>query len=320
MEPLPEVVALRDVNLDVRPGEILGVVGPNGAGKTVLLKLIATLSEPTKGQVRVFGQDSARFGRVIRRRVGMATCDERSFYWRLTSRQNMIFFAKLCGHGRATARRRVDELLDLFDLTSLANRPYRTLSTGNRQRLAIARALLLDPTLLLLDEPTNSLDPIAAANLRQLIRDRIRLDGDRAILITSHNLEEVQDLSSRVAILDHGTILEIADLQTLCERHRTTEHVTIVARSAIPHRLLDELRALVPGLDVEASRDGVFEVRFVHETGDHSLHRVIAALVTSGNEIIRCEASGPNLKAIFDKLVGRGRSKLVTSERSRADA
>ena len=297
-------MALSDVSLDVQPGEILGIVGPNGAGKTVLLKLIATLSEPTRGHVRVFGHDSVRFGRVIRRRVGMATCDERSFYWRLTSRQNLTFFAKLCGHPRSDARRRVDELFELFDLASLQDRPYRTLSTGNRQRLAIARALLLDPTLLLLDEPTNSLDPIAAARLRELIRDRIAPDGDRAILITSHNLEEVQDLSTRIAILDRGRILEVADMQTLCTRHGTADHVTVITRSAVSKEVLDELGSVAPGLRGNETRDGIFEVSFAQENGNHALHRVLAALMRSGNEIVRCESSGPDLKAVFDKLVG----------------
>ena len=203
----PDVVALRDVSLQIEPGEILGLVGPNGAGKTVLVKLIATLTEPTSGQLRVFGLDSVRDSRRIRGLIGLTTTDERSFYWRLTCRQNLMFFARLYGHHGAAARRLVDELLDTIDLSHAVDRPYRVLSAGNRQRLAIARALLPDPPLLLLDEPTSSLDPIAASNLRKLIVERLHGNRERSVLFTSHDLVEVEEMCTRVAVLARGRIL-----------------------------------------------------------------------------------------------------------------
>jgi ABC-2 type transport system ATP-binding protein len=219
----PDTVALCDVSLQVQPGEILGLVGPNGAGKTVLVKLIATLTEPTSGQLHVFGLDSVRAARTIRSGIGLATADERSFYWRLTCRQNLMFFARLYGRHGAAARRLVDELLDTIDLSDAADRPYRVLSAGNRQRLAIARALLPDPMLLLLDEPTSSLDPIAAANLRKLVVERLHRPGERSVLFTSHDLREVEEICTRVAVLSGGRILACSDPSSLVSSLRATD-------------------------------------------------------------------------------------------------
>ncbi len=302
-QPPAEVVALRELRLEVFPGEILGIVGPNGAGKTVLLKLIATLSVATQGSVRVFGHDVAHAGREIRRRVGLATCDERSFYWRLTSRQNLMFFAKLTGLGRQGARQRVDELSDLLDLYALMDRPYRTLSTGNRQRLSIARALLLDPPLLLLDEPTNSLDPMAASRLREFLRDRVAAQAERAIVITSHNLEEVEDLSSRVAILVRGRILEVADMVTLQARYSRSRQVRLVLASRVANATVDRLAELAKDLRVDESAGDTSALVFEEDDEHPSLHGILVALVQAGHRVMSCESTQKGLRAIFDEAI-----------------
>ena len=298
------MVALKDVSLDVNPGEIMGLVGRNGAGKTVLLKLAATLSEPTQGHLRLFGMDSVTNSREARCQIGMATCDERSFYWRLTSRQNLAFFATLCGLSRREARRRVDELLDLLDLMPVADRSYRVLSTGNRQRLAIARALLLDPRLLLLDEPTNSLDPVAAARLRDVILERISSEESRAILITSHDLEEVQGLSHRVAILDQGRILEVDSMSGLCLRYASEETVRVRVRGSVAESLATRLRGVAPTARCASSGDGITEVSFAQDQGDGCLHRILPMLMEADSQIVGCQTEGPSLKDVFDRLVG----------------
>src|SRR6185369_16167691 len=150
------VEALRGVTFDVNEGEIFGLIGPNGAGKTTLTKIIATLVQPTTGAVTVKGFDSVKESAAVRRVIGLAAAEERSFYWRLTLEQNLMFFARLYSIPKRSARERVAELLHELDLENSARQRFGQLSTGNKQRMAIARALLNDPPILLLDEPTRS--------------------------------------------------------------------------------------------------------------------------------------------------------------------
>ena len=136
------ICALSEVTFDVAHGEVFGLIGRNGAGKTSLLKMIATLVRPTIGNIRVAGYDAVRDEAHVRALIGLAAAEERSFYWRLTANQNLIFFARLHGMSDRAARQRIGELLERLDLTRIARRRFGELSTGNKQRLAIARALL----------------------------------------------------------------------------------------------------------------------------------------------------------------------------------
>src|SRR5919199_5362975 len=180
----PPVQALSDVTFDVREGEIFGLIGRNGAGKTTLTKIVATLVQPTSGTVIVKGYDSVRDDERVRAQVGLATAEERSFYWRLTSEQNLLFFARLYGMGEPEARRRITELLGRFEIEELRRKRFAELSTGNRQRLAMARAMLARPPVLLLDEPTRSLDPLAAARARSFIGSLAKEDPPITVLLT----------------------------------------------------------------------------------------------------------------------------------------
>src|SRR5262245_42417582 len=150
----PPVEALRDVSFEIHAGEIFGLIGPNGAGKTTLIKIIATLIQPTAGRVSVTGSDTRTVDEDVRRNVGLAGAEERSFYWRLTAEQNLLFFARLHGLSNRISRRRTAELFELLELQDVSGRRFAELSTGNKQRLAVARAMLAQPRVLLLDEPT----------------------------------------------------------------------------------------------------------------------------------------------------------------------
>jgi ABC-type multidrug transport system ATPase subunit/ABC-type multidrug transport system permease subunit len=295
----PGIVALRGIDLEVRRGEILGLVGENGAGKTVLVKLIATLTEPTRGRIQVFGLDAVRQARVLRARLGLTTADERSFYWRLTPRQNLRFFARLHGAGGRQARRRVDELLERVDLLPLADRPYRMLSAGNRQRLALARALLGEPELLLLDEPTSSLDPLAAARLRALIRERVLDDRRRAVLFTTHDLSEVDDLCERVTVLRSGRCLWSGPVAALRQRFGGDELVTLTARGIAPA----DLDGAARGQTVRASAAGVV-VELAPGQGGEALAAVVAQVVRAGGRVVACRTQRRPLQQVFEALVG----------------
>lgn len=200
-----KVRALSKVSLDIPAGEILGVVGPNGAGKTTLLRILATLLLPSEGSGRVNGVDLVASAATIRRTVALASAEDRGFYWRLTGLENLEFFAGLRGLRPRNARRRARALAEAVDLGAICEEPVARYTTGMRQRLNVARALLDRPAVLLLDEPTRSLDPIATSTVRGLIA-HLASDEGVTILIATHDLEEAESLCNRVAILDAGSL------------------------------------------------------------------------------------------------------------------
>ncbi len=198
------VTAVQDITLTVPTGELFGLLGPNGAGKTTLVKMLCTLLRPTGGTAVVAGHNLDDAG-AIRAAVGLVVSDERSFYWRLTARQNLDFFAALYGLHGAAARQRVRTVLSEVQLDEVAERRFSSFSSGMRQRLAIARALLHQPRLLFLDEPSRSLDPTATQKLHDLIL-RLRQEQGMTIFLITHDLAEAEKLCDRVALIHQGRI------------------------------------------------------------------------------------------------------------------
>jgi ABC-2 type transport system ATP-binding protein len=293
------VEALRDVSFDVREGEVFGLIGRNGAGKTTLAKVIATLVQPTEGAVTVRGFDSVRDEERVRAQIGLASAEERSFYWRLTVEQNLIFFARLYGLGSRQAARRIDELLAQFDLEELRRRRFGELSTGNKQRLAVARALLSAPPVLLLDEPTRSLDPVAAARMRSLIGSLAHSSPPVTVLLTSHNLAEIEELCERVAVISGGHIGAIDTPQNLRARHKQRARVRLSLRAVSAERarriLSDALR------QAEVSEEaGVTIVVFTREDGDASLDRALRLLLDDGAQVLDCETERGTLLDVLE--------------------
>ena len=164
-----EKVAVNSLTLQIREGEIFGLLGPNGSGKTTFLKMLGTILLPTSGSATIFGHDIVREENKVRKIVGLVTGEERSLYWRLTGRQNLYFFGNLYGIKRQGMESQINKLLKLFDLEHAADNRVSGYSSGMKQKLAIARGLLGNPKILFLDEPTRTLDPLAAHNLLNLI-------------------------------------------------------------------------------------------------------------------------------------------------------
>jgi ABC-2 type transport system ATP-binding protein len=201
-----DVVALDGLSLDVRPGELVALLGRNGAGKTTLMRVLGTTVLPDAGHALVAGNDVVRASAEARRCCGLVLGDERSWYWRLTGRANLEFFAALYGLRRRAARERAGELLDLLDLSDVADRRFDGYSAGMRTRLSLARSLLVEPPVLLLDEPSRTLDPVVAVGFRDLVRSLARERG-RAVLWVSHDLHEVAAVADRAVVVDHGRVV-----------------------------------------------------------------------------------------------------------------
>ncbi|WP_373044602.1 ABC transporter ATP-binding protein [Vulgatibacter sp.] len=202
----PSVLALDRVSFEVAPGEVVALLGPNGSGKTTCVKLLAGMLRPTHGHARVCGVDTAQATEAAQARVGYVVADERSFEWRLSARQNLAFFGALHGIARRPLADRIDELGDRLGLRLLLDRPFRTLSAGQKARVAIARGLLHRPAALLLDEVTRTLDPGAADRLRRFVREELVERDGLGVLLTTHDLHEARALASRVVVLLDGRV------------------------------------------------------------------------------------------------------------------
>ena len=210
----PARPALDGVELRVGEGELFGLLGPNGAGKTTLVKILSTLIQPTSGNARVNGYDLSQ-DIAIKATIGLVTSDERSFYWRLSGQQNLEFFARLQGIPGDQVKERVAAVMEQVGIEDVAEQRFMVYSTGMRQRLSIARALLKEPRLLFLDEPTKGLDPLATRRLRQLIRDELVERHGITVLLTTHDLEEAEILCDRIAIMHQGKLRAVGTMEEL---------------------------------------------------------------------------------------------------------
>ena len=199
--------AVDGIDLRVETGEIFGLLGPNGAGKTTTMKMLATLLIPTSGSIRVLGIDPLERPRDVRARLGAMLSGERSLYWKLTARENLEYFAALYHVSPNQTHARIERALAAVNLSDRADDYVERYSTGMRQRLTLARALLPDPPLVILDEPTVGLDPQASRDLRDRVRE-LRAQG-RTVLLTTHYMEEADQLCDRVAIIDHARIVAL---------------------------------------------------------------------------------------------------------------
>lgn len=195
--------ALCGVSAEVMAGELAVVMGPNGAGKTTLIKILATLIQPDRGEVWVAGYP-LRAGPTVRRRIGVVTEAERSLFWRLNAHQNLDVFGRGYGLRGRELRRRSEALVEQVGLAEVAHLPVGQLSAGQRTLLALARALLPQPTVLLLDEPTRSLDATATHRFVALLADYLAVTPDAAALIATHQPETVATLCRRLLILREG--------------------------------------------------------------------------------------------------------------------
>ncbi len=298
----PDVEALKNVSFTIEEGEIFGLIGRNGAGKTTLTKIIATLVQPDGGSVTVKGFDSVRDEVKVRALIGLATAEERSFYWRLTAEQNMMFFARLNGMSDRAAKKRIAALFAELDLADLARRRFAEMSTGNKQRLAVARALLTEPPVLLLDEPTRSLDPLAAAKMRELILN-LSARGERkiSILLTSHNLTEIEELCRRVGVLGKGEIRAVDTPQNLRRSHKQTQHVKITCQNIAQNIIEEKAGEVLPEFAAE-KHDGTVILSFTREADDDLLGKTIARLSGSGAKIIDVETQQATLLDVLEAL------------------
>jgi ABC-2 type transport system ATP-binding protein len=311
------VTAVDGLSLEVKEGELLGLLGPNGAGKTTLMKMLCTLVLPTSGTATVNGHDVVRDEQAVKELVGLISAEERSFYWRLTARQNLEFYASLYKLPRRKVRERTEELLTLVGLSDDADVRFHGYSSGMRQRLAIARGLLSEPRVLFIDEPTRSLDPVSARDVRAFLREKVVSNGKTAVLAT-HNMKEAEQLCDRLVIMNHGRVVAVGSIQEIRALFRGQEGCELEVKGLSP-ALLEQLRLVDGVMDCEktAQEDGISHLRLMLLDRSTALPEVLQRIVFLGGEVCNCRLSDLPLEDIFVSAVGEAPGSQVKTEDGR---
>jgi ABC-2 type transport system ATP-binding protein len=303
--------ALTNVSLQINEGEMVALLGPNGAGKTTLSKVITTLIHPDAGDVRLFGKDVSQDAYAARAMMGFVTCDERSFYWRLTGRQNLNFFGALFGVSKRDIQERGEEILETLDLAVAADRPYYSYSSGMKQKLAIARGLLSHPRMMIYDEPTRSLDPLSAHNIRTWIKEQRRKDPTQTHLLATNQLHEAEMLCDRVIIIFGGKIIAqgtVAEIRAMVDISDIDSfHIETSGNKYQPAAGFEQ-RPDVVQMGVEKMPDGQKLMLTAH-IGSDALNCMLADIVRSGDNITHCATEQVSFDEVFCSVIESEKAK-----------
>jgi len=307
-----KVTALHSVNLKVHEGELFGVLGPNGAGKTTLIKILVTLLLPSSGTAKVDGLDVVKDFRRLRPRISIVSGGENAGYGILRVREQLWMFSQFYGISSRVAYARIDELLERLGLADVANRQISGLSSGMRQKMNLVRGLMTDPRVLFLDEPTVALDVGAARDLREEVQRWMAEDPTRTVILTTHYMQEADDLCDRIAIVNHGQVVIEGTPASL--KHEVQRDVVVDLQLEPGDPLLDRLRA-VEGVGAASVReeDGVDRFSLLL-SDDAVLTNVISAVERSGRRVAGLAKRQPTLEDAFVKLVGRSMDEEEKSE------
>ena len=301
-------VALNKVNIKIRPGELFGLLGPNGSGKTTLIKCLSTILIPDEGTALVNGFDISKETSMVRASLGMVVGGERTLYWKLTARDNLMYFASLYKMQRKQAKKRIEELLENFDLSDRADERLEDYSTGMRQKIAIARALLHDPPILLLDEPTLGLDPCFSRQIRSQIRELSEKHG-KTILLTTHYMNEAEQLCNRVAFINNGKIVAVDTPNKLKAMIKEKELVEVAVYRP-PTGIEEHLRSILPDAEViklipgDEDEGCPSKIKIIGGTAEEHVGSIIDVLRQQNIRISSLNVGVPTLEDVFIKLTG----------------
>ena len=303
-------LALAGIDLDVNEGEFLGLLGPNGAGKTTLFKILSTLILPDSGRATVLGHDVVRNPVSTRRLVAPVIADERSLHWRLNAVENLRLFSALHGVPSREVSARVRELLTLVGLETTTAQLVGTFSSGMKQRLLIARALLARPRVLLLDEPTRSLDPISARALRAFLRDELVGRQGCTVLLATHSADEAFGLCDRVAVLDRGRLLATGPVERLAQDVGDERYRAWTRDAQHPAwRALGE-RGVLAHLNSAVKEDEWTRIDVDVPGGLDQAAHVLDLLTCAGVRVARFERAPLTLAELLDRIVARRKDGL----------
>ena len=303
-EKARELIALKDVNLEVKRGELFGLLGPNGAGKTTLIKILTTLLAPSSGFAKVAGFDVSREPEKVRPRINMVSGGESSGYGLLTVRENLWMFAQFYGIPSKVANQRISDLLKIVHLEDRINTKSSDLSTGLRQKMNIVRGFLTEPDVLFLDEPTLGLDVEASRDVRKFVQSWVVDNPERTLLLTTHYMVEADELCDRVAIINAGRVLA-CDSPSNLKRQLQQDAIyrlEVSPLNGLGHEAFEQLKGVNKAL--HQAEDG-FSVLELMLAEDDALGSVVNMLTSKEVHILNLQKREPTLEDVFVTLVGK---------------
>jgi ABC-2 type transport system ATP-binding protein len=296
-----DFVAVDNITFNVKAGEIFGLLGPNGAGKSTVIRVLSTLTRPTRGTATIGGYDIVKQDNEVRKLIGIVS-EKMIMYNRLTARENLWFFGSLFGMPKEALTTRIDELLALVQLTKWERSQVGTFSTGMRQKMNIIRALLNMPRVLFLDEPTLGLDPQSTVEIREFIR-RLNQEHGTTVLITTHMMGEADVLCDHIGIIDHGKIVANDTSTNLKNAIAGADTTILTLEIANP---TPDLLAAVRSVDcVETvSQENSSHLK-IHAHGNDAFDRIIDAIRAKKGNITSMQHIQPSLEDVFLHITGR---------------
>jgi len=292
-----EIHAVDDINFSVKRGEIFGFLGPNGAGKTTTFRMVAGLLKPNAGRAWVLDQEVTADAVEVRKNIGFLT-ENHGNYENLTLEEKLAFFASFYGIEGKDAKVRIGEMLETLGLEDRRQQKVGKFSRGLKQRAAIARVLIHNPSVLLFDEPTSGLDPVAAVQVRELILSL--KEKHRTIFINSHNLEEVQKVCDRVAIIDKGKLKQIGTAQDLSKQLFETQVVKCRLTKVPSQAIIDKLYNLQGMKNIE---ENGANLQFFVNNAEAATPEIVRLLVLDGIDILEVTRQQHSLEDIYLKLM-----------------
>ncbi len=293
-------VAVDDISFDVKKGEIFGLLGPNGAGKSTILRVLSTLARPTKGTATIGGYDIVKNDNEVRKLIGIVS-EKMIMYNRLTAKENLWFFGSLFNIPKDVLTKRIDELLELVQLTKWKNAQVGTFSTGMRQRMNVVRALLNMPQVLFLDEPTLGLDPQSSVEIREFIK-KLNQENGTTVVLTTHMMVDADLMCDRIAIIDHGKIVALDTSTNLKKIISGADTMIIKLEIAnLTPELITTIRAL-KCVDSVTQENSLHLHLMVH--GDEAFNSVIDAVREKNGKINSMENLQPTLEDVFLHITG----------------
>ena len=296
-----DFTAVDHISFDVKKSEIFGLLGPNGAGKTTTIRMLSTLTRPTEGTATIGGYDIVKNDSKVRELIGLVS-EKMIMYDRLTAKENLMFFGKLYNIPKEILEERIDELLELVQLSQWKNSKVGTFSTGMRQRMNVVRALLNMPKVLFLDEPTLGLDPQSTVEVREFVK-KINRENETTIILTTHMMNEADILCDRIGIIDHGKISAL-DTSTNLKNSISGANTTILVLeiSNLNPDLISTIRAL--SCVETVSQENTSHIK-VHAHGDDAFDSVIDSIRAKKGKIVTIQNIQPTLEDVFLHITGR---------------